>query len=493
MNERKRAVIYARVSTDEQADKGYSLQSQIDACGKYAHDNGFELAGGRYFDKKVKTLVDERNESTVPFRCFVDDYTGTVPIEHRPEGKQAYKMLADGDADVLIVYTIDRLVRPPEEGDEWDTPILIRGLAKLGREIHTVNRGQLRTDFASLLIAMFDAKTAGDERRTIIERMSRGRNSKAQEGKVIGTGKPPYGYRYAYEMTPKGKLKVVGLEIVETEATIIRMIYQWYIGGDDDHMPMTDYAIIHKLSTMGIPTPGETKKVGQTRIRESGMWAYGTVRRILISETYMGVFRYGRMGGYHAGEKRVLREKDTLLALDVPPIVGPEIWEAAQARRAHNKRISGTKHYLLRGLVNCGCGRKMSGTLSKREKPYYRCNSNNVFVRGIEDDRADCHAKTINANALETAVWGYVLDILTDPVSFEAGWRKAQQAEQEVLAPKQSRLEVVNELIAHCEQEATDTAEALKHARGLVLERLQASMDSLDDRYTKNSRWNAIG
>jgi DNA invertase Pin-like site-specific DNA recombinase len=39
----KRAVLYARVSTDEQADRGYSLQSQIDACGKYAHDSGFEL------------------------------------------------------------------------------------------------------------------------------------------------------------------------------------------------------------------------------------------------------------------------------------------------------------------------------------------------------------------------------------------------------------------------------------------------------------------
>jgi DNA invertase Pin-like site-specific DNA recombinase len=124
-NGHKRAVIYARVSTDEQADKGYSLQSQVEACGKYAHDHGLEIAGGRYFDKVAKTLVDEPNENTVSIRCFIDDYTGTVPIESRPEGRKAYEMLRNNQADVLIAYRIDRIVRPPEDGDEWDMPILI--------------------------------------------------------------------------------------------------------------------------------------------------------------------------------------------------------------------------------------------------------------------------------------------------------------------------------------------------------------------------------
>jgi tetratricopeptide (TPR) repeat protein len=50
---------------------------------------------------------------------------------------------------------------------------------------------------------------------------------------------------------------------------------------------------------------------------------------------------------------------------------------------------------------------------------------------------------------------------------------------------KQARLEAFNELITCCEQEAAETAEALKHARGLVPEKLQAGMDGLDDRYTK--------
>ncbi|CAG0936306.1 hypothetical protein TFLX_05174 [Thermoflexales bacterium] len=483
LNGHKRAVIYARVSTDEQADKGYSLPSQIEECGKYAHDNGFEVVGGRYFDKKARILIDEPNENTLPFQCFTDDYTGTVPIEQRPEGKRAYKMLADGGADALIIYSVDRLVRPPQEGDEWEMPILIRGLAKLNKEIHVCNRGQLKTDFASLLIAMLDAKSAGDERRKIIERTVRGRNRKAKDGKVIGSGKPPYGYRYAYETTPKGKLKVAGLEIIEIEAVIIRLIYQWYISGDDDnHEPLTDYAITHKLSAMGIPTPGES--VGKTRIRESGMWAYSTVRRLLTSETYMGVFRYGRMGPYRKGEKRVPRPKDDLLVLDVPPIVSRDVWEAAEARREHNKRISGKKRYLLRGMITCGCGRKMAGQVHN-PTPYYRCSCDKTYLWKIERERFDCHEKVVKADLIEAIVWNYVLDILTDPVRFEAEWRKVQDTERDSLAPKRDRLEVINDLIKHCEQEANETATALKKAKGLVLATLQAEMDGIDDRYAK--------
>ena len=450
LNGHKRAVIYARVSTDEQAAKGYSLPTQIEACEKYAQDNALKVVA-----------------------IFKDDFTGASPIETRPEGRKAYEMLRSDQAEVLIAYRIDRIVRPPEDGDEWDMPILIRGLAKLGKEIHTLDRGQLKTDFGSLLIAMLDARSAGDERRKMIERTTRGRNRKAQEGKIPGGGKPPYGYTFADG----------ALVVNENQAVIIRMIYQWYISGDDDHEPMTDYAITHKLSKMGIPTPGESTKVGRPRIRESSMWAYGTVRRLLKTEAYAGVLRFGRMGSYHKGEKRAVRLKDELFVFDIPPIVSRDVWEAAQARREHNKRISGTKHYLLRGMITCGCGRKMAGGLANPCR--YRCSADTTYLKGIEDDRANCHERSVNGDVLEAVVWQYVIDILTDPVRFEAEWRRAQEVEQDSLSPKREQLETIHELITHCEQEAGETAAALKKARGLVLAKLQADMDSLDDRYSK--------
>ena len=39
----RRAVLYARVSTQEQADKGYSLAQQIEALRAYAAREGYEV------------------------------------------------------------------------------------------------------------------------------------------------------------------------------------------------------------------------------------------------------------------------------------------------------------------------------------------------------------------------------------------------------------------------------------------------------------------
>ena len=80
------AVIYARVSTDEQAEQGYSLPEQVDACRKYAASNGY-------------TVVAE----------FREDYTGTRL--DRPELNKVLDMAAARAFDVLIVHDVDRLAR----------------------------------------------------------------------------------------------------------------------------------------------------------------------------------------------------------------------------------------------------------------------------------------------------------------------------------------------------------------------------------------------
>ena len=80
---------------------------------------------------------------------------------------------------------------------------------------------------------------AGDERCKIIERTTRGRNRKAKEGKVIGSGNAPYGYTYAPQKD--------NFAINETEAAIVRQIYQWYVFGEDENPPLTYIAIARRL------------------------------------------------------------------------------------------------------------------------------------------------------------------------------------------------------------------------------------------------------
>src|SRR5438128_12214872 len=82
------AAIYARVSTTEQADKGYSLPTQIEAFQRLAQQEGY----------------------TVPeSHIFVDDYTGTSL--NRPQFTKLRDLVHHRLVQAVIVYDLDRLSR----------------------------------------------------------------------------------------------------------------------------------------------------------------------------------------------------------------------------------------------------------------------------------------------------------------------------------------------------------------------------------------------
>lgn len=84
----KRAAIYARVSTDDQAAKGYSIPTQLAACREYAQRQGWAVAAE-----------------------YADDCSGTFPVRERPEGKRLYQDVAAGKIEAVVLYTIDRAAR----------------------------------------------------------------------------------------------------------------------------------------------------------------------------------------------------------------------------------------------------------------------------------------------------------------------------------------------------------------------------------------------
>lgn len=446
-NGHKRAVLYARVSTDEQAEKGYSLPSQVEACRKYAESIGYAIIG----------------------EPFQENFTGTIPIEQRPEGQKAYAMLASGEADALIVYTMDRLVRPPDDGDEWDTPILIRSLAKLGREIHTVNRGKLGTSFAELLIAMLDAKSAGDERRRLLERTSRGRATKAKNGQVVGNCIYPYGY------CKTGEGRTAGIEVNEAEAQIVGQIFQWYVYGDGECRPMSLAAIAKRLTGREIDTPGATRAHRKLKTRPPHAWDFGTVGYILQNPIYIGQWRWGKLGA----------------CIPVPALVSRALWDEAQKRREYNKQLSRhnkSRMYLLSGMIKCHCGRAMVGTSSPvagNDRAYYQCTEVKRKYKGIE---AICDQRQVRADRTEAVVWEYVLDLLTNPETFEDELRRAQAAELDAIQPKRERLQIVTGLIVEAEAEAGKLAGALVKASGVVGDALQRQIDEVNQKHAKLTR-----
>ena len=83
----KRAVIYARVSTDKQADEGLSIDSQIDSCRRKAEQLG-----------------------AVVLHVFRDEgISGTT--DARPGFRTAINRCAVGDVDFMICWSSSRFAR----------------------------------------------------------------------------------------------------------------------------------------------------------------------------------------------------------------------------------------------------------------------------------------------------------------------------------------------------------------------------------------------
>ena len=451
-NGHKRAVLYARVSTDDQKDKGYSLPSQFEAMRRYATQEGFEIVGE-----------------------FQYVYSGASPIVFSPVGANAYTMLKSGNADAIIAYRIDRYVRPPEDGDEWDLPVLIRGLAKLGKEIHVCNRGKLGTTFADLLTAMLDAKKAGEERRDFRERSMRGKHTKARGGKVIAC-QPALGYCLVRDSNGKALM----FEIVEEEAGIVRVIFRWYVYGDESGKPLSIRAIAAKLSALRVKTPREFKKGHTTQTkRENGVWNIATIRDILSNEAYAGTWHYGK----RIGASNRMRPLESTIAVNIPAIIDDDTWARTQIQRQRNAQFSRRnrkREYLLSGLIVCGkCGFSWTGQQGNKTRLYYRCSSRVHRFAKIEDF---CRA-FVRADAIEFDVWREIEELFSDLDRLWDDLKKAQQAELTAQDPQRDELETVETLIKHADREVTEIATALPKANGRVAEVLQEKMKEANARY----------
>src|SRR6266498_796822 len=373
----KAAAIYARVSTDDQAERGYSLPSQIEACQKFASQKGFDVA-----------------------TVYQDDISGAKPISIRPEGYELQRAIDSGQIKAVIVYCVDRLSR-----DIVDLLTTVRDWLRAGVEIYALDVGQVTSELDIVLV--IKGWQGSDERQKIRERTTRGRIAKAKAGKVTGQGAPPYGYTYS-----DGELF-----IDESQAQVVGMIFDWYINGDERGQMMSLYTIAERLTSMGIPTPSTTRGLYKSQGIGRG-WRGEVIRQFLVSETYYGIWRYGKNIG--KGGKGGKRQIDEQITVNVPAIVSRETWELAQARRAYNSRIARRKmksEYLLRGLIFCGCGRGMAGGGRHSEHSfYYRCPRR--YASGVAAGSELCTEPLVKGGLIECVTWDYIMGLVKDPIEF---------------------------------------------------------------------------
>lgn len=228
-----RVAIYTRVSTEDQAKEGFSLDAQLDKLRSYCKARDWVI-GGEYID---------------------DGYSG------RNVKRPAYsRMMEEMDKwDALLVIKMDRIHR-----NSKNFMLMMEHLKKEEKEFVSMSESLDTSTAMGRFVMDIIQRIAQLESEQIGERVYVGMEQKARtNGGVLGFN-IPYGYDYV-----DGKLLVN-----EDEAKQVKNIFQMYLNG----LSMKKIADI--LNSKGIPT------------KQNKIWGSQTVSMILKNPLYCGFLHW---------------------------------------------------------------------------------------------------------------------------------------------------------------------------------------------------------
>ena len=351
----KRAVAYARFSTDMQREE--SIDAQFRAIREYCQRNDIVLVNF-YQDEGISGTSDDR-----------------------PAFQEMIKASDAGRFDYVVVHKLDRFSR-----SKYDSAIYKRKLKENGVRVLSVLENLDDSPESLILESVLEGMSEYFS-RNLSREVRKGMKENALKGKFNG-GTPPLGYdvdeNRDYVINP-------------WEARAVKMIFTMYADG------YSYKDIMSRLNQDGYKTK-KGKKFGKNSLFE-----------ILRNEKYIGNYIYSREDYDGFAKKRnnhreKPRDKQIIIENKIPRIIDENTWTVVHDRRKKNKRSGSMKEnriYILSGLISCAkCGEKMVGT-SRRSSTgklyyYYRCNQ----TKGGKS------CSSINAEKMEKEVKKYFDDLI---------------------------------------------------------------------------------
>ena len=426
-----RAALYARVSSEAQdADDKTSLQEQMADMEAYCERRGLTITA-RYQE------------------------VGRGWSKNRPEFQRLLVDARAGRFDTIVCWKSDRLSR---------------GMFPAAALMEIVEAYRINIE---AVMDAIDMKTFGlmaaigkIELDNFRERSSMGKRGAAKRGR-IPVNKVPYGYRIGDDRKP---------EIVETEAKIVRRIYEMALDGYGFRR------IAHTLIGEGVPSPSGAPR-----------WWNSTIGKVLRDETYLGTWWYGkaRYEALELGQRVEKQAPETWICVDFPVLVDREMWERVQELKRERKRTSkrNTRHfYLLQNLVRCEvCGLGV-GALARVSREGKRLPEPRRFYKcvGSTHHGTKCRPHPyIHADELEQTVWSEVKAVLQQPARIiEALSGLSEQADNGAElkdAEKQVRTITAEEdRLIRLYVAGRITDKQLDHQRKFIDERLEMAREALD-------------
>jgi site-specific DNA recombinase len=416
----KRAILYARVSTDEQARSGYSLAQQTEALRAYAAREGYE----------VLEEVQDAGQSGASLE--------------RPGMDRVRDLVGAGGVSVVLAQDRDRFAREPAYHY-----LLRREFEEHGTKIRALNDRGDDSPEGELTDGILD-QLGKYERAKISERSRRGKLQKARQGKVMAGPRVKYGFKLNASrdglLVDEEKMRVVTriFRMVGTEGHSMNAVFKTFErerlptpgGGkhwdraffriailDDVYKPHT-YQEVEKLVSPEVAA-------GLDREKLYGIWWYNRlrVRTRQVSEASENGRRYRREARF------TVKPKEEWVAVPVPYAGIPrEVVDAARAAIKDNRVPSKARRRfweLSGGILRCAECSHTTANHSVRANSgthyhhYYYCRNHH------KHGDAECmHRKNHRALDIEGRVWDLISGLLKDPERLRAGLDEMIEAER---------------------------------------------------------------
>lgn len=376
------AVLYYRVSTEEQGRKGFSLPEQRREC----------LA-------KAQSLAREQ-ASDLEVHEFEDTASGE--ILERPGLEACRDFLAHNRVDAFVCLDPDRFSR------SLANQLLVADeIEKCGVRLVFVQHNYEQTPEGRLFFQMRGAFSEF-EKSKIVERTRRGRR-----GKLAAGGIPNFIPVYGYSWNPATKF----LDIDAERAPWVRQIFEWYAAG------WSYRAIADKLMELGV------------RSARRDHWHKTTIMRMVQNSTYVGELVLNRwdcegngplrsIPREQRGRPRTDRRKppQEWVTVAVPALIDQDLWQRAQAQRPNRTRLMQGGVALLSGLCCCGlCGARVHYVGDAKDR-YFRCkNRYPHLLDPTERPAKPCKWRDVKSHQIDGLIWRQVAEWLQEPELVQQG------------------------------------------------------------------------
>ncbi|HCX51025.1 MAG TPA: hypothetical protein DG757_18790 [Bacillus sp. (in: Bacteria)] len=358
--------LYIRVSTDKQAQEGFSLEGQEVEGTQLAH---------KMFGKDIILKV------------YIDEGISAKSTKGRTDLNRMLKDVERGALDAIITYKVSRLSRTLS-----DSLKIVEDIHRAKVRFISIKEGEYGTPHANLQFNIL-ASVAQYQREELAENVQlgmiqRARNGKFNGGKVLG-----------YETVDKE------LIVVPEEAETVRIIFNKFVHEGWGTKRISNYL----------------NKIGK-RTKKGNTFSVSTVSIILDNPIYKGYIRFNQYVNWETNRRKGKNTEYILTKGHHQPIIDEETWDKAQLIRKQRatgtpRQYSGT--FPLTSILKCPqCGAYMTSLYGAKRKDgtkkrYYAC--------GMYHNKGStvCSPNLIDADWIEKEVYKRLQNALLSDVIIE--------------------------------------------------------------------------